>query len=95
MSQVSAGAVEGAKSGALVTGYGAIGLLAESITAHHWPWITPGAVTMATVSIIHAIVSAWQGFADAPRTPYQADDAVSFQQAFHTAEKPITPKKEE
>lgn len=65
MGQIKAGAIEGGKSGAMVTGYGALGLLAESITSHRWPWLMPGAVTMATVTVLHAAVSAWQGWVEA------------------------------
>src|SRR6185503_8126607 len=61
---VKAAAFEGGKGSALVSGYGAIGILVEGVVAHHWPWLgqTPGVITTAVTSIIHGVQSGIMGW---------------------------------
>lgn len=53
----------GAKGGAVMTGYGVIGVVGEAIAKHFWSWLPDnGVVAAAIMAGIHGAQQALQGW---------------------------------
>jgi hypothetical protein len=50
---------QGAKGGAAITGYGAIGMFLAMILNHRWPWIEKDVVVMSVTSLCHSAQTAF------------------------------------